>query len=93
MAQFAPSLPVRHRGGERKGQDKKVYENKDSKTPLECLVLLDKKGLVKFKAGITLEDLLAKAKEQTDLQAAQEMQKSKAQLFELFNKPKRKQQA
>ena|GEM_PF-2243339 len=56
-------------------------------------MLLDKKGLVKFKAGITLGDLLAKAKGQTDLQAAQEMQKSKAQLFELFNKPKRNQQA
>jgi len=56
-------------------------------------VLLNEKGLVKFKAGITLEDLLAKAKGQTDLQAAQEMQKAKAQLFELFNKPKRKQQA
>jgi hypothetical protein len=27
---------------------------------------------------------------QTDLQAAQEMQKAKADLFELFNKPKRK---
>jgi len=31
---------------------------------------------------------LATAKEKTDLQAAQEMQKAKAELFELFNKPK-----
>jgi hypothetical protein len=30
------------------------------------------------------------AKEKTDLCAAQEMQKAKADLFELFNKPKRK---
>ena len=76
-----------------KGKIKKVYKNKDAKTPLECLVLLNEKGLVKFKAGMTLEDLLAKAKGKTDLQAAQETQKAKAQLFELFNKPKRKQQA
>ncbi|MEO6320319.1 MAG: hypothetical protein ABIR56_06630 [Polaromonas sp.] len=63
------------------------------KTPLECLVLLNEKGLVTFKSGITLEDLLTKATEKTDLQAAQEMQKAKADLFALFNKPKRKQQA
>jgi hypothetical protein len=56
-------------------------------------VQLNAKGLVEIKAGITLEDLLTKAKEKTDLRAAQEMQKAKAQLFELFNKPKRKQQA
>ncbi len=54
---------------------------------------LNEKGLVKFKAGITLEDLRAKAIEKTDLQAAQEMQKAKAELFELFNKHRRKQQA
>ena len=41
----------------------------------------------------TLEDLLAQASEKTDLQAAREMQQAKAELFELFNKPKRKQQA
>jgi hypothetical protein len=76
-----------------KGKIKKVYKNKDAKTPLECLVQLNAKGLVEIKAGITLEDLLTKAKEKTDLRAAQEMQKAKAQLFELFNKPKRKQQA
>jgi hypothetical protein len=76
-----------------KGKIKKVYKSKDAKTPLECLVLLNEKGLVKFKAGTTLEDLLAKAKGKTDLQAAQEMQKAKADLFELFNKTKRKQQA
>ena len=76
-----------------KGKIKKVYKNKDAKTPLERLVQLSEKGLVTFKANIKLEDLLAQAKEKTDLQAAQEMQKAKADLFELFNKPKRKLQA
>ncbi len=76
-----------------KGKIIKRYKHKDVKTPLECLVLLNEKGLVTFKAGITLEDLLAQASEKTDLQAAQEMQKAKADLFALFNKPKRKQQA
>ena len=76
-----------------KGKIRKVYKNKDAKTPLERLVQLAEGGLVRFKAGIALEDLLAQAKEKTDLQAAQEMQKAKAELFELFNKPKRKLQA
>ena len=76
-----------------KGKVKKVYKNKDAKTPLERLVQLNEEGLVKFKAGVALEDLLAQAKEKTDLQAAQEMQKAKADLFELFNKSKRKLQA
>jgi transposase InsO family protein len=76
-----------------KGKIKKVYKHADVKTPLECLVLLTEKGLVKLKKGVALEDLLAKAKEKTDLQAAQEMQKAKTDLFELFNKTKRKQQA
>ncbi len=75
------------------GKIKKVYKHENVKTPLECLVQLNEKGLVKFKAGITLEDLLAKAIEKTDLEAAQEMQKAKAELFELFNKHRRKQQA
>lgn len=56
-------------------------------------MLLNQKGLVKFKMGITLEDLLAQASDKTALQAAQEMQQAKAELFELFNKPKPKQQA
>ena len=76
-----------------KGKIKRIYKHDDVKTPLECLVLLNEKGLVKFKVGITLEDLLTKANEKTDLQAAQEMQKAKTDLFELFNKTKRKQQA
>ena len=54
---------------------------------------LSEEGLVTLKAGINLEDLLARAKEKTDLQAAREMQKAKAEWFEMFNKPKRKLQA
>ena len=73
-----------------KGKVKKVYKNKDAKTPLECLVLLDKSGLVNFKSATTLQSLLDQAKEKTDLQAAQEMQKAKAELFALFNKSARK---
>ena len=76
-----------------KGKIIKRYKHKDVKTPLECLVQLCEKGLVTFKAGIQLEDLLAKAREKTDLEAAQEMQQAKAELFELFNKPKSKKQA
>lgn len=41
----------------------------------------------------TLNDLQGKAKEKTDLQAAQEMQKAKADLFAMFNKPGRKNSA
>ena len=57
-----------------KGKIIKRYNHQDVKTPLECLALLNEKGLVTFKAGITLEDLLAQASEKTDLQAAREMQ-------------------
>ena len=73
-----------------KGKIKKVYKNKDAKTPLECLVLLDKKGLVTFKSATMLTSLLDKAEERTDLEAAQAMQKAKADLFALFNRPGRK---
>ena len=75
-----------------KGKIKKVYRHKDTKTPLECLVLLDAAGLVTFKSATTLESLLTRAKEQSDLQAAQEMQKAKAALFAMFNRPGRKSQ-
>ncbi len=67
-----------------KGKIIKRYKHKDVKTPLERWVLLNEQGLVTFKAGITLEDLLAQASGKTDLQAAQEMQQAKAELFELF---------
>ena len=76
-----------------KGKVIKRYKNQDAKTPLECVALLHEKDLVTFKAGTTLDDLLTKARHKTDLQAAQEMQKAKSQLFELINTPKRKQRA
>lgn len=76
-----------------KGKIKKVYKHKDAKTPLECLVRLNQAGLVAFKSATTLEDLLDKAKENTGLRAAQEMQKAKAALFAMFNKPGRKNSA
>jgi hypothetical protein len=54
------------------------------------LVQLNQAGLVAFKSATMLEDLRGKAKEKTDLQAAQEMQKAKADLFAMFNKSGRK---
>ena len=68
-----------------KGKIIKRYLHEDVKTPLECLALLDEKGLVKFKKGNTLHALQAQAKVQTDLQAAQAMQQAKAALFATFN--------
>lgn len=68
-----------------KGKIVKRYLHEDVKTPLECLVLLHEKGLVKFKKGITLDAFQAQAKVQTDLQAAQAMQQAKAGLFATFN--------
>jgi hypothetical protein len=79
-------MPVCHRGLSDKGKIKKVYKHKDAKTPLECLVLLNEAALVTFKSATMLGSLLDKAKERTDLQAAQEMQKAKTELFALFNK-------
>ena len=40
------------------------------------MALLNEKGLVRFKEGNTLHALQAQAKVQTDLQAAQAMQKA-----------------
>jgi len=68
-----------------KGKIVKRYLHEDVKTPLEYLALLDNKGLVKFKKGITLHALQVQAKVQTDLQAAQAMQQAKAALFATFN--------
>ena len=76
-----------------KGKVIKRYHNKDVKTPLACLAQLSEKGLVRFKNGITLHDLQTRANAQTDLAAAQAMQKAKADLFTLFNKPKPQQRA
>ena len=49
-------------------------------------MLLNEAALVTFKSATMLGRLLDKAKERTDLQAAQEMQKAKTDLFALFNK-------
>lgn len=73
-----------------KGKVVKVYKHEDVKTPLEALVLLNKLGLVKFKTETTLMDLLAQAKQKTDLSAAQEMQQAKHELFASFAKQKRR---
>lgn len=73
-----------------KGKIVKRYRHEDVKTPLACLVLLSGHKLVRFKAGITLQALQAKASSQSDLVAAQAMQKAKADLFAQFNQPKSK---
>ena len=73
-----------------KGKVIKVYKHEDVKTPLEALVLLDKLGLVQFKTETMLVDLLAQAKQQTDLAAAQKMQQAKQELFASFAKQKRR---
>jgi hypothetical protein len=53
-------------------------------------VLLNKLGLVKFKTQTMLADLLAQAKQKTDLAAAQEMQQAKHGLFASFATQKRR---
>ena len=71
-----------------KGKIVKRYRHADVKTPLECLALLSEKGLVRFKAGVTLQALQEQASAQNDLDAAQAMQRAKAELFALFNRHK-----
>ena len=73
-----------------KGKIVKRYRHEDVNTPLARLVELSKKKLVSYKAGITLKNLQAQASAQTDLAAAQAMQKAKADLFAQFNRPKSK---
>jgi hypothetical protein len=73
-----------------KGKVVKVYKHKDVKTPLEALVLLNQLGLVQFKTQTTLADLLAQAKQKTDLAAAQAMQQAKQALFASFVNQKRR---
>jgi hypothetical protein len=73
-----------------KGKIVKVYKHDDVKTPLEALVKLNELGLVKFKTKTMLADLLAQAKQQTDLAAAQEMQRAKSELFASFTKQKQR---
>jgi transposase InsO family protein len=71
-----------------KGKLTKRYRHEDVKTPLEALKQLCDKGLAGLKAGVTLAALQTRADGQTDLAAAQQMQRAKAELFELFNKPR-----
>ena len=71
-----------------KGKITKRYRHEDVKTPLVALEQLAAKGLVRFNKGVALKALQAKANAQTDLAAAQQMQRAKAQLFAMFNQPK-----
>jgi hypothetical protein len=73
-----------------KGKIVKRYKHQDVKTPLESLAQLCEKGLVTLKQGTTLKALQALAKSQTDLAAAQAMQRAKSELFAGFVKPKRR---
>lgn len=73
-----------------KGKVVKRYKHEDVKTPLECLAQLGAQHLVTFKTGVTLAALQAQAKSQTDLAAAQAMQRAKNELFATFVKPKRR---
>ena len=69
-----------------KGKIVKRYKHADVKTPLECLTRLHAEKKATLKTGVTLKVLLAEANAQSDLVAAQLMQKAKARLFESFNK-------
>lgn len=71
-----------------KGKLTKRYRHQDVKTPLQALSQLCDKGLAGLKQGVTLAALQAQANTQTDLAAAQDMQRAKAELFRLFNTPR-----
>ena len=73
-----------------KGKIVKRYRHEDVKTPLECLAQLAATGLVTFKPGVTLTALQAQASLQTDLAAAQAMQRAKSELFARFANTRRR---
>ena len=73
-----------------KGKTVKRYRHQDVKTPLERLAQLSTQNLVTFKIDIALAALQARAKSQTDLAAAQAMQRAKNELFARFVKPQRR---
>jgi hypothetical protein len=73
-----------------KGKVIKVYKHSEVKTPLEALSLLQQQGLATLKTSTTLADLLTRAAQQTDLEAAQEMQREKVKLFANFSLQKRR---
>ena len=73
-----------------KGKIVKRYRHEDVKTPLECLAHLSLNHLATFKPGISLAALQLQASSQTDLAAAQTVQRAKSKLFAGFTKPKRR---
>jgi len=73
-----------------KGKIVKRYRHNDVKTPLECLVQLAAQNLLELKAGVVLTDLLTKSHAQTDLAAAQAMQRAKRDLFASFTSVRRR---
>jgi hypothetical protein len=73
-----------------KGKIVKRYRHADVKTPLECLTQLSANNLVTFKPGTSLAALQRQATSQSDLAAAQSMQRAKSELFARFAKPKRR---
>lgn len=73
-----------------KGKVVKRYRHEDVKTPLECLAQLAAAKLVTFKPDVTLAVLQAQANSQTDLAAAQAMQRAKSDLFASFAKLRRR---
>lgn len=73
-----------------KGKIRKRYPHDQVKTPLEALALLDEKGWVKFKPGQSVKALQAKAQAQTDLAAAEAMQRAKLALFATFERKRKR---
>lgn len=70
-----------------KGKVTKRHRLADAKTPLACLRLLCDEGLTQLQAGLTRAALQALAGAQTDLAAAQQMQRARAELLELCDRP------
>lgn len=74
----------------KKGKIIKRYDPKGAMTPLEKLAQLAAQKKVTFKKGYSLKALQNVALQQTDLEAAQQMQRAKAALFEGFQKQKKR---
>lgn len=72
-----------------KGKIVKKHLPRDVKTPLSRLIEMAANGKLQFKPEITLMALVSEAVARTDLAAALDMQKAKAELFASFSKPKR----
>lgn len=78
---FATEVP----DANKPGRVRKAYPPRDVMTPLEKLPSLPRASSF-LKEGLSLEALQAKAQEQTDLQAAAAMQKTRQKLFARFGK-------